>query len=469
LGGTIVLEHPSAVDSFRFSDDNEQMVTICADSSVRVWDVKTGKRLFTPLTQQTYAADAAFRKDTSRLYTSAYDRVIIWRLPEKQKVEAVRWPAVKQLINPTVFDDIGDQRWVTGCAVAAVSENEARLFSLAVDSETPNLLHDVKVVTLRLSPNGTVVASRTIDHRLHVWNAIKGSRLAEPQEVSDKEVLLAVRDDGTAITTSLGDNGLPALTFYSGARPRRRIILEAPAEFECIAQFDEHRVLTWPRRMHRLHSEINAPRMWSVHEGKRDGPPLTRTFFAPPIILDQTSGDFVSNQALDVVVGSLKDGSRERRRIHHKSIVSKMAAAADGTIATTCEDQSLNFWNGRTGERIGNASTTAQQATMLSFSPDSKLLATSGLTSQIWDAAAATPVTTKFERPAITFVTAHPWRVKAFYTDGDGIRVESRLLSIAAEPIAELRRQSEGITLSRIDSLGRVVSLTPEEVLARLQ
>src|SRR6185369_16856493 len=66
------------------------------------------------------------------------------------------------------------------------------------------------------------------------------------------------------------------------------------------------------------------------------------------------------------------------------------AFSPDGaSIATACQDQTVQLWNGKTGERVGMPLTHESAVGFIVFSPDGRLLgsATAKDVARIWDVA----------------------------------------------------------------------------------
>ena len=164
------------VSYFDFSPDGRTIVTSSVDSTVRLWDVETGKPVGQPLDSQGLILTIAFSPDghllaagTQGATENAPNALRLWDIRTSQPVgDPV---PVDSVVTATVFSPDG-RTLATGSADGMI-----RLWDVDTKTQLGASLtgHTSIVTSLSFSPDGTRLLSTSVDRALRVWPLPKAS------------------------------------------------------------------------------------------------------------------------------------------------------------------------------------------------------------------------------------------------------------------------------------------------------
>ncbi len=244
--------HQGWIQAMAFSPDGQTLASGGHDQTLRLWDTQTGSRLSL---LQGYAANMRcvdWHPDGQRLVSCAGDdRLWFWNVAALVGVAASDGPSAKEIAaklsprNPTpapasmapFLDKVhrcGQRglwiaRWsADGQAVITASkDHQVRLLDVAHGDRSfvfgagrlPNLGHQEGqvpvpqshrdwVCTLRLSPDGTVVASGSADNNIHLWDRQSGRQLAQLSGHSSRVCTVNFSADGQFVFSGGADHSI---------------------------------------------------------------------------------------------------------------------------------------------------------------------------------------------------------------------------------------------------------------------
>jgi WD40 repeat protein len=151
------LGHTQQVRQAKFSPDGKTVVTVSDDGTGKLWDVRTGKLLYTLLGHQKRINSVAFSPDGSLILTASFDKT-------------------------------------------------AKLW----DARNGNLLHDLKghsdaLTDAEFSPDGKTILTASYDFTVRVWNTASGEALYTLKKQNNWINAAAFSSNGKKIITFCGD------------------------------------------------------------------------------------------------------------------------------------------------------------------------------------------------------------------------------------------------------------------------
>jgi WD40 repeat protein len=185
------------VYSLAFSPSGKQLVSSCAQSTIRVWDTATGKKLLILRGHRFWVNQVAFNPDGKSLASASKDSTVkIWDAVTGQELFALGHAGSVTGIS---YSPDGHQ-------LASASEDRTvRLWDLTSKRQLRVIDHSGPVLSVAFSPDGRQIASGTGDKAVNLWDAATGQCLATMQGHSGPVSAVAFAPDGTRLASAGGD------------------------------------------------------------------------------------------------------------------------------------------------------------------------------------------------------------------------------------------------------------------------
>jgi len=383
--------HDAAVKSVSFSPDGKTLATGSDDTTIKLWNVETGKEIRALKGHDAAVNSVSFSPDGKTVATGSADRTIkLWNV---ETGEVIRTP------HDDGFLEIG-------------STSLSRGFSESHGS--PKLVgHDAAVNSVSFSPDGKTLATGSTDQTIKLWNVETGKKIrtfkghdAAVNSVSfspDGKTLVTGGYDvklwnvetGEEIRTFKGhDAAVKSVSFspdgktlVTGSHDVKLWNVETGEEIRTLKGHDSY---IWSVSFSPdgktlvTGSADRTTRLWNAETGKE-------------IRILKGHDDVVTNVSFSPDGKTLATGSADktiklwnvetdlvRTLKGHDKAVNIVSFSPDGkTLASSSYPQDLKLWNVETGKEIRTLKDSAGAS--LSFSPDGKTLAVSNFAVKLLD------------------------------------------------------------------------------------
>ncbi len=163
--------HSEKVTSVVISPDSESLVSGCADKTIKVWNLKTGKLIRTLTEDLGKISSVAISPDGHYLAVGSCQHpksnVKVWNLNSDKLLHTL----------------LGHQKPVNCIAISpdgqilASGSNKIKIWNLHKGDRICTLWHSFAVNAAAISPDGTILASGSSDNKIRLWNPHTGDPL----------------------------------------------------------------------------------------------------------------------------------------------------------------------------------------------------------------------------------------------------------------------------------------------------
>ena len=417
-----IIDLPARVFSVAFSPDGTRIASGSVDTTVRLWDTRTGQPIGEPLRGDGAVLSVAFSPDGTRLASGNWNmwnnNAQLWNTDSRQPIGQPMHH--DDAVNSVAFSPDGT-RLATGSDDKTVKLWDAR----TGQPFGPPLRHDDSVLSVAFSPDGTRIAAASFDKTIRLWDALtlrevgvlRGHESAVTEVAFSRDsqrLVSAGGGDGTvrlwdtrSWQPMLGHDGTAWAAFSDDGRrigsggsdktvrwwdTATRQPIGAPLRVD-----DNDVTDLFPVGEDRLLSfgSIDTVKLWD-RNGKPIGEPLRLPPDTEPVVTDDTTNPRVAAQVETGVVrlwnSDLQPVGETTRQ---DQWISAIEFSKDGhVVATGSADGTVRLWDSATGGPIGEPMKGPELVTSIAFSYDKRFIAVGCSCSslRLWDTGTSKPV-----------------------------------------------------------------------------
>ena len=343
--------HSKEVNSVAFSPDGKRIASGSSDTTIRIWDVETGRMVTSPFeghTSEVYSV--AFSPDGNCVASGSWDKTIrIWDA-ETGQIIAGPFEGHTGHIYSVAFSSDGKQ------VASGALDNTIRIWDVKTGQISAGPLegHKSGVYSVAFSPNGNRIVSGSGDNKIRIWDTKTGQTITEPfKDHTEPIYSVAFTADGRRVVSGSWD---------------KRV---------CIWDAETGQIIAGPIKGH-----VGPVHCVAISQ---DGKQVA-------------SGSWDKTVRIwDAETGQLTAGPFEG----HMNIVASVAFSPDGKrVVSGSWDRTIRMWDVKTGVVVTESfKGHTMPVNSIAFSPDGKRLASGAWdkTVRIWDAATGQLVTSPFQ------------------------------------------------------------------------
>ncbi|MBD0388497.1 MAG: WD40 repeat domain-containing protein, partial [Nostoc sp. C3-bin3] len=191
--------HSEKVTSVVISPDSESLVSGCADKTIKVWNIKTGKLIRTLTEDLGKISSVAISPDGHYLAVGSCQH-------PKSNVRVYNLNSDKLLHTL-----LGHQKPVNCIAISpdgqilASGSNKIKIWNLHKGDRICTLWHSFAVNAAAISPDGTILASASSDNKIRLWNPHTGDPLRTLNAHSGEVKSVIISPDGEILFSGSTD------------------------------------------------------------------------------------------------------------------------------------------------------------------------------------------------------------------------------------------------------------------------
>jgi WD40 repeat protein len=382
--------HTHDIIEIKWSPDDQRLVSYSGgDGHVRLWDVRTGRLLWSAATSFIQRKDEhyslmafAWSRDRSLIASgSGNGRVQVW----DAQTGKLRWMADAHAENVNVIAFSPDGKYIISSGLNDADQDEIRLWRAADGSPVRMFKSKVGVViAASFAADGRTVKTGSIDGEVWLWavgtgRRIRARRLNACADASRFARGVAFSPDLSVMAARCGDQTV--VTGASDGQVTRRVAMSVDftetlafsGDGRVLAANDsgEFRVFGLPRGAIKQVDEFNLGHTVDLNH---DGSLLAE-------------GGGWGEAAIKIT--EIATGKTYRLLEGHPGIVRALAFSPDGeTLASGGGDRIARIWDARGGKLLKSLSGHTKPINAVAFSPDGSTLVTCARdeTLRVWDA-----------------------------------------------------------------------------------
>jgi WD40 repeat protein len=433
--------HSSMVVSVSFSPDGKTIASASGDTTIKIWDVVTGKEITTLTGHRHAVMSVRFSPDGKMIASASTDKSIkLWNVATHQEITTLTGHNVQ--VNSVSFSPDGK-------TIASASwDKTIKIWDVATGKEITTLTgHRHAVMSVSFSPDGKTLASSSLDKTVKLWDVATG-----------KEI----------ITLTGHNNAVDSVGFSPDRKTLASSSLDKTIKLWDVATHKEITTLTGhnsavdsvsfsPDGKTLASSSLDKTiKLWDVATHK-EITTLTGHNSAVDSVSFSPDGKTIASASGDntIKLWNLTAGKEITTLKGHRSYVYRVSFSPDGkTIASASRDKTIKLWNLTTNQEITTLKGHKSRVYSVSFSPDGKTLASSSLdkTIKLWNLATNQEITT---------LKGHKSRVYSVSFSPDGQTLASSTLDKTIK-IWDVATGKEITTLKGHSSWVTSVSFSPD-------
>ena len=415
------LKNPSGVMNVSFSPDGGRIVTTCGDMTAWIWDAVTGQPVNEPLKHGAIMRDFATRggltcislsPDGRHIAAACADATVrVWDLETGRPVGELLKHAIH--VQDIAFSPDG-ARIATWSLDGLRLERKGgtgivQIWDLETGQPDSELLkHADLVLDVAFSPDGRRVATASIDKTARIWDAETGKSVGEPLRHSGMVTMVTFSPDGRRVVSASGETGQiwDAETGLPVGKPLNHAVvvdgkrLDQADVVDCIVfSPDGRRVATgsWDK----------TARIWDAETGNPMGEPLIHSSWVQTVAFSP-DGRHIATACHDASarIWDVETGQPVGEPMKHSEIVRWVAFSPDGRrVATVCDDRAARIWDAESCQPVCEPMKHAGRVMNFVFSPDGRTVATASEDSsaQIWDAHTGLPIGDRMKHASLVY------------------------------------------------------------------
>jgi WD40 repeat protein len=340
----------------------------CAQGSVRVWEIATGKEIVN-MTHDDHVNSVKFSPDGKYVVSGSYDDTArVWDATTGKEISRMTHD---DAVNSVAFSP--DGKYV----VSGSDDHTARVWDATTGKEISRMTHDYEVFSVAFSPDSKYVVSGSWDMTARVWDAVTGKEISRMTHNSSV-LSVAFSPDGKFVVSAGCEQASSGLCAQGSA-----LVWDVVTGKEITRMMHDDIVNSVTFNPDGKYvasgSDDKTARVWDAITGKE----ISRMTHDSTVnsIAFSPDGGYVVSGSWDGTARVWEVGTgKEIARMMHDDRVNSIAFGPDGKyVVSGSWDGTVRIWRGFTENEITRKLHDYPVASVI-FSPDSKYVVSLGCT-----------------------------------------------------------------------------------------
>jgi WD40 repeat protein len=368
--------HLGQVFSIAFSPDGRLAISGSDDKKIKIWDVVTGRLIWTLLGHSRQVVSVVFSPDGRLALSGSDDKTArLWNVATGQVMHILQGHSA--MVSSVAFSP--------DCRLALTGswDDTLKIWEVVTGREIRTLRgHSNSVASVAFSPDGRLVLSGSRDKTIKVWDVASGQIIKTLEGHSDMVMSVAFSPDGRiAISGSYDktvklwdvDKGQEVRTLRGHSQVLRRVAFSQNGRLALSGDADQT-LKVW---------DVNTGRELKTLGGGHTGG-IVAVAFSP-------DGRLVLSSGWDWAIKLLDTGTGQEIRTlggGYANWILSVAVSPDGRVALSGSgDKTIKVWDLASGRQVKTLEGHSGWVKSVAFSPDGRLAVSgsSDRTVKIWD------------------------------------------------------------------------------------
>ena len=375
------IEDSGSIVSISFSPDGKTLASGSGDHTIKLWNVNTGEEIKTLNKQGKYGFSISFSPDGKTLASGSDDKTIkIWDV--KTGKEIITLNGHKAGIYSVSFSPDGKT------LASGSVDKTIKLWDVKTGKEIKTLNgHSNEVRSVSFSPDGKKIASGSFDNTIKIWDVKTGKQIKTLNGHKNSIFSVSFSPDGKTLASGSDDNTMKLWNVDTG---------------EETMYFNEHKdsissiSFSPDGKTFASGSFDNTIKIWNVSQGQENSlkghkDSIFSASFSP-------DGKTLASGSADKTIKLWNVNTGKAKTLNgHKGAIQSVSFSHDGEIlASGSRDKTIKLWNVATGKEIKTLNGHSDGVRSVSFSPDGKILASGSddKTIKLWNVATGKEIKT---------------------------------------------------------------------------
>ncbi|MBD2449564.1 WD40 repeat domain-containing protein [Nostoc sp. FACHB-152] len=202
--------HSGKVTSVAISPNSEILVSGCADQTINIWNLPSGKHIRTLTSNLGEVSSVAISPDGNFLAVGSCQHprsnVTVWSLKTGQLIHTLL--GHQKPVNVVNISPDGQ--------ILATGSNKIKIWNLHKGDRICTLWHSAAVHAVAISPDGSILASGSSDSKIRLWNPRNGDPICTLAGHTGEVQSIAISPDGQLLFSGSADTTIKIWHLITG-------------------------------------------------------------------------------------------------------------------------------------------------------------------------------------------------------------------------------------------------------------
>jgi WD40 repeat protein len=387
--------HIFSVSSVAYSPDGRFVVSGSADSSVKIWDLETGRELWTLPEHEAAVKSVAYSPDGRRIVSGAADYAIkLWDVETGEELKSLNGHS--NVVNSVAYSP--DGRFV----VSGSADRTVKVWNVETGrNERTFYGHSLWVNAVCYSPDGRVIASASRDGTVQLWDVEKGELQRSLSGHSGEVAALGFSPDSRFVASGSSDSSIILWDLREGGKARTLLGHEGVVRTLAFSPDGRHIASA---------SSMDATiRIWDAGTGRQIN---SFGMVGVESLSYSPDGRRIASGSMDnaIRLWEAETGEAILTLAGRSSWARSVAHSPDGAhIAMGSTDRTVHVWEAGTGREILTLAGHSATVRSVAYSPDGKRILSGAADSsvRVWDAASGRELQTLWGHSSVVKAVAY--------------------------------------------------------------